>query len=100
MDPVRIASRLTAAGVLCAAVVFGLIGSATVVATAVETNDATHFDFFESQVRPLLVNRCYECHSGIAVWNQADLRLDSRDAILKGGKSGPAIILESPTRVV
>ncbi|MDF1784359.1 MAG: PSD1 and planctomycete cytochrome C domain-containing protein [Verrucomicrobiales bacterium] len=96
MDPVRIASRLTAAGVLCAAVVFGLIGSATVVATAVETNDATHFDFFESQVRPLLVNRCYECHSGIAVWNQADLRLDSRDAILKGGKSGPAIILGKP----
>lgn len=96
MDPVRIASRLTAAGVLCAAVVFGLIGSATVVATAVETNDATHFDFFESQVRTLLVNRCYECHSGIAVWNQADLRLDSRDAILKGGKSGPAIILGKP----
>ena len=46
-------------------------------------------EFFETSIRPLLVNRCYECHSGDDV--EAGLRLDSRDAIVAGGDSGPAI---------
>jgi hypothetical protein len=45
-------------------------------------------DFFESKVRPLLANQCYSCHAASAL---GGLRLDSRDALLKGGKSGPAV---------
>src|SRR5215831_15451288 len=45
-------------------------------------------DFFESNVRPLLANQCYSCHAASAL---GGLRLDSRDALLKGGKSGPAV---------
>jgi Protein of unknown function (DUF1553)/Protein of unknown function (DUF1549)/Planctomycete cytochrome C len=49
--------------------------------------------FFESKVRPILANNCYTCHTGA---QSGGLRLDSREAILKGGKSGPAVIPGSP----
>lgn len=45
-------------------------------------------DFFETRIRPLLANRCIECHGPEN--SESDLRLDSRDAILKGGSSGKA----------
>lgn len=47
--------------------------------------------FFESQVRPILVERCYSCHSLQAENVRGNLRLDSREATLKGGDLGPAI---------
>lgn len=46
-------------------------------------------EFFESRVRPLLVQHCYECHRRLA---KNGLRLDSRELILQGGNSGPAIV--------
>ncbi|MFN7923358.1 MAG: PSD1 and planctomycete cytochrome C domain-containing protein [Bryobacteraceae bacterium] len=46
-------------------------------------------EFFEAKVRPVLANKCYSCHTASAL---GGLRLDSRDAMLKGGKSGPAIV--------
>jgi hypothetical protein len=46
--------------------------------------------FFESKVRPLLAANCVECHGPTKASNA--LRLDSREAILKGGDSGPAIV--------
>ncbi len=50
-------------------------------------------DFFESQVRPLLARRCYSCHTQTAM---GGLRLDSREAMLKGGGRGPAIVPGDP----
>ena len=44
--------------------------------------------FFERRVRPLLIERCVECHGPKK--QESGLRLDSRAAILKGGDSGPA----------
>jgi hypothetical protein len=46
--------------------------------------------FFESRIRPLLVDRCLECHGPSTSEN--GLRLDSRESILKGGLSGTAAI--------
>ena len=51
--------------------------------------------FFETEVRPLLVSRCYECH-GPDSKGEGGLRLDSRAAALMGGDSGPAIVPGSP----
>ncbi len=45
-------------------------------------------DFFEAKVRPVLATRCYTCHTDSA---SGGLRLDSRQSLLKGGKSGAAI---------
>lgn len=52
--------------------------------------------FFESKVRPLLAEHCYECHSVDAEDLHAGLRLDSRAAMLSGGDSGAAIDLANP----
>jgi len=49
-------------------------------------------EFFEKQVRPLLVKRCYECHSADTKSPKGGLRLDSRAALLKGGDTGPGIV--------
>ena len=50
--------------------------------------------FFETKVRPILVDRCFECHSAKSTSLKAALRLDSRMSVLKGGDSGPAVNLE------
>ena len=47
--------------------------------------------FFESQVRPLLIKRCYQCHSSGAKILKGGY-LDSRGGWMKGGDSGPAIV--------
>ena len=51
-------------------------------------------DFFEARIRPVLVGTCFRCH-GDAKTSGA-LRLDSREALLKGGESGPAIVSGNP----
>jgi len=52
-------------------------------------------DFFEKNVRPLLIQRCYACH-GTAGNPMGGLRLDSRESILKGGGRGPAVAPGNP----
>lgn len=49
-------------------------------------------DWFESQIRPLLAQKCWDCHGEAKQWG--GLRLDSRAGILQGGDSGPAAILD------
>lgn len=50
--------------------------------------------FFEEKIRPLLARHCYECHGIKAQKN--GLRIDSIDALLKGGDSGRAIVPGKP----
>ncbi|WP_254506597.1 PSD1 and planctomycete cytochrome C domain-containing protein [Anatilimnocola floriformis] len=50
-------------------------------------------EFFEKRIRPIFVTHCYECHSGEKKKNEGSLTVDSRAALLKGGDSGPAIIV-------
>ena len=49
-------------------------------------------DFFERLVRPILANNCYACHGPHSGEGQAQLRLDSLSGMLRGGRSGPAIV--------
>ena len=46
--------------------------------------------FFEQRIRPLLIERCYSCHSDAKKVN-GGLRLDSRRGLIEGGDSGPAV---------
>ena len=53
--------------------------------------------FFEKRIRPVLVESCFECHStrdGNKV--KGGLALDSREALIRGGETGPAIVPGSP----
>ncbi|WP_238397821.1 PSD1 and planctomycete cytochrome C domain-containing protein [Anatilimnocola aggregata] len=58
--------------------------------------DASGLEFFESKIRPVLAKHCYQCHSVGAKKAEGGLRLDSRDALQKGGDRGPAILLDKP----
>jgi cytochrome c553 len=48
-------------------------------------------EFFEKQVRPILVHNCYECHSGDPKKAKGRFVLDTHEGLQKGGKSGPVI---------
>jgi hypothetical protein len=54
-------------------------------------------EFFEKKVRPLLTEQCYQCHSAEAKKGiKGGLSLDTRDGLLKGGDTGPAILPGQP----
>ncbi|NNC86886.1 MAG: DUF1549 domain-containing protein [Akkermansiaceae bacterium] len=56
---------------------------------------AEQIAYFEKRVRPVLVEHCYECHSAEGK-TKGGLRLDTREATLRGGDSGPAIVPGKP----
>jgi len=53
-------------------------------------------EFFENKVRPVLADNCYKCHSVSSEKLKGGLLLDSREGLLKGGNSGPAIVSGKP----
>ncbi|GDX09968.1 hypothetical protein LBMAG57_17400 [Verrucomicrobiota bacterium] len=53
--------------------------------------------FFESRIRPILVERCYECHSADKK-QKGNLLLDSREGTLKGGDTAPAVVPGDPEK--
>src|SRR5689334_21664872 len=63
-----------------------------------EQDDAPQVEFFEKNVRPVLVDRCYSCHSATAPKLKGGLRLDSLEDALKGGDSGPALVPRHPEK--
>jgi hypothetical protein len=59
---------------------------------------AAQTQFFETRIRPLLAQNCYQCHSHQAEKLKAGLYLDTREGALTGGESGPAIIPGDPEK--
>ncbi len=55
---------------------------------------ADGIEFFESRIRPVLATHCIACHGPKA--QKGGLRLDSREALLRGGESGPVIVEGDP----
>ena len=72
------------------------IAICAMVATSARADADEATAFFESRIRPVLVEHCYKCHSGRAKSPKGGLRLDSREALLRGGESGPAIVPGKP----
>lgn len=72
-----------------------LVAITTASAIADEKPTSETLNFFETRIRPVLIEHCYECHSAAALKNdnlQSELLLDTREGIRKGGESGPAIV--------
>ncbi len=63
---------------------------------AIPNFSADEIEFFEKEIRPVLVQHCYECHSTDAAELKAGLFVDSREGLIKGGESGTAMIPGKP----
>ncbi len=73
--------------------------AALLTAAVAEAAEVSGFDYFEKHVRPVLVDHCYGCHSPQAEKGiKGGLSLDTRDALLKGGENGPAIVAGDPDK--
>ncbi len=58
--------------------------------TGPSPDPAKRLERFESEVRPILANRCFSCHGPEK--QRSELRLDHIEHILRGGERGPAIV--------
>ncbi|MEE3371920.1 MAG: PSD1 and planctomycete cytochrome C domain-containing protein [Planctomycetota bacterium] len=61
--------------------------------------DKAGLDFFEAKIRPVLVRHCYQCHSAKAAATKmlkGGLQVDTREGLLRGGETGPALIAGQP----
>jgi hypothetical protein len=52
--------------------------------------------FFEKSIRPVLARECYSCHAATAAKVRGGLKLDTREALRKGGEDGPVLVPGDP----
>jgi len=62
---------------------------------ATESPSVAGLEFFERRIRPILVDHCYKCHSSAGKL-KGGLNLETRDGLLRGGDTGPALEPGSP----
>jgi len=55
------------------------------------TSSEANVTFFENKIRPILADACYGCHSEARNKSKGGLHLDSREAMLRGGDTGPSM---------
>ena len=67
-------------------------------AARVAAAEAEATALFEKEIRPLLERQCFQCHSHKADKIKGGLVLDIREAILKGGDTGPAVVPGRPEK--
>src|SRR5262249_6925836 len=79
---------------LAASTISALVLSTTIVRAEDNRDARAAVEAFEKSVRPVLSANCFTCHG--AEKQKAGLRLDSRQAMLTGGDSGPAIVPGHP----
>src|SRR5204863_7982500 len=66
--------------------------------------DTKKVEFFETKIRPVLVEQCYKCHTpetksgigGMKKGGRGGLNLDTKAGLLKGGGHGPAVVPGKP----
>lgn len=81
-----------ACGLLPSILALGRCGAADVASDRLSDVEPAELEFFEKEVRPLLAEHCFECHSVQSDKLQAGLELDSHAALIRGGDSGPAVV--------
>jgi len=95
MLPARKAAGLAAA-LAAAAPLVAAIAPAPPIAPAAAPISPGDLQFFEARIRPVLTERCYKCHSRLADKIKGGLMLDTREGMLHGGDTGPAITPGKP----
>jgi cytochrome c len=65
--------------------------------TAVEAHDdRSQSEFYTAKVKPIFDANCARCHGGTN--HRGGLNIDTREALLKGGHTGPAIVPGDPAK--
>jgi len=77
-------------GLVRSSLSWSLVALVAIAASVATADDA----LFEASIRPVLVDTCFRCHGGERV--SGGLRVDSREALVAGGDSGPAIVAGDP----
>lgn len=70
-----------------------LIGALAVLLIACPRASAAGPVDFQRDVQPIFAEHCAECHGADEAHRQSGLRVDLRDAVLKGGDSGAAAVV-------
>ncbi len=93
--------------IVCVAIASGASGVLAPTVAAQETpspavepwsdEDPEGIAFFEERIRPILIERCYECHSSESQASEGGLRLDDRPALRAGGDSGAGVVPGEPS---
>ncbi len=78
-----------------AALVMVLVWSSSVGAADAITSEQQ--EFFESKIRPVLIEHCYECHNSTET-REAGLALDSRAGLRRGSDNGPVLDRKNPNQ--
>ena len=63
---------------------------------SIHAEDTKGLEFFENQIRPVLVKHCYECHSSQAKKVKGELLVDTKQGLLSGGETGAAVVPGKP----
>lgn len=75
--------------------VLAVVGMMVSLASGAEPSPAD-LEFFEKRIRPVLTRACFDCHSGEAKSVKGGLRLDTHEALLKGGENGSVVTPGEP----
>src|SRR5262245_14571324 len=71
-------------------------GDGTDGSNGTDKTNAAGLEFFEKNIRPVLAEKCYKCHSASAEKVKGGLQLDTREGIREGGDNGPAVAPGDP----
>src|SRR5580765_1657209 len=82
---------LTAGALLLGCVLLPRVSATLHAAEETPLNDGQRF--YIEKIRPIFTQKCYKCHTDMP---NSHFRVDSREAILEGGKRGPAIVPGDP----
>ncbi|MDR3637489.1 MAG: PSD1 and planctomycete cytochrome C domain-containing protein [Isosphaeraceae bacterium] len=63
-----------------------------IAAAAPDSASSAGIPLFRTTIEPVLKAQCYQCHSAQTVPPKGGLRLDSREGLLRGGDTGPAVV--------
>src|ERR1700751_465980 len=80
-------SILLTAGTLALGCALPTLSGTVLAADETQLNDGQRF--YIERIRPIFSQKCYKCHTDMP---NSHFRVDSREAILEGGKRGPAIV--------
>jgi hypothetical protein len=71
---------------------FVLLSTSLCSTTLRAADEKAGIEFFEKHIRPVLVSKCYKCHSSSSREPKGNLLLDTREGIRMGGDSGEAVV--------